>query len=301
MKKALLVSITAGLLLAAMGSAAMGVTVVHWTGKGNDNLWHNPQNWDVNRVPAYEDEVVIDAPDVPQPRFTAESTIDKPIVFVTVGYFGSSGSLDIEGGKLECNCGMAGMKAKKKGRWEILSAPIAKATVNMKGGTLKFLGVSTFGDPVCKGGSLEWGRPNAVATFNMSGGEIELGTLMIPASDVNSQGVFNLDGGVINITKVSDTETGLFIGENADRTTQRKGVVNISGGKMILEGDATALINKYVNETKVLVPYPDKDPAKFKKSIVFDYDKTNKGKTTVTAEAIEIKAAEPKAEPAKTD
>lgn len=161
------------------------------------------------------------------------------------------------------------------------------------------LGLSTFGDPVCKGGMLQWGRPNADATFNMSGGEIELGTLQIPASDVNSIGVFNLDGGVVNITMPSDTETGLFIGENFDRNKKFNGVMNITGGKLILEGDATALINKYVNETKVLVPYPNKDPAKFKKSIVFDYDKTNKGKTTVTAEAIEIEATEQKAETAE--
>ena len=285
--------------MAVFSSTAFGLATVHWTGKGGNDLWHNPNNWEPNRVPGYEDEVIIDAPDAVQPRFTAESTQPKPVVFVAVGYFGKGGSLTIEGGKLECNCGLVGIKAKKKGRWEILTVKPAKAVMNMKGGTLKMLGLSTFGDPVCKGGMLQWGRPNADATFNMSGGEIELGTLQIPASDVNSIGVFNLDGGVVNITMPSDTETGLFIGENFDRNKKFNGVMNITGGKLILEGDATALINKYVNETKVLVPYPNKDPAKFKKSIVFDYDKTNKGKTTVTAEAIEIEATEQKAETAE--
>jgi hypothetical protein len=293
-------SILVILLTAAVSSTALGLATVHWTGKGGDDLWHNPQNWEPNQVPDGEDEVVIDAPDAPQPRFTAESTPPKPVVFVAVGYYGKGGGLTMEGGKLECNCGLVGMKAKKKGRWELLNAPVAKATINMKGGTLKLLGLSTYGDAICKGGMMQWGRPNADVTFNMSGGEIELGTLQIPASDVNSTGVFNLDGGVINVTMASDTDMGLFIGENYERDKKFNGVMNITGGKLVLEGDATALINKYINETKVLVPYPDKDPAKFKKSIVFDYDKTNKGKTTVAAEAIEIKAEEPKAEQAQT-
>ena len=59
--------------------------------------------------------------------------------------------------------------------------------------------------------------------------------------------------------------------------------MNITGGKLILEGDATAIINKYVNDAKVLVPYPDKDAAAFNKYVVVDYNVRNAGKTTVTA------------------
>ena len=89
----------------------------------------------------------------------------------------------------------------------------------------------------------------------------------------------------------SDTDTGLFIGENADRDETFKGVMNITGGKLILEGDATAIINKYVNDTKVLVPYPTKDAAAYNKYVVVDYDGRNPGKTTVTAAASDVKAA----------
>ena len=291
MRTVLSMSVLAILLMAVFSSTAFGLATVRWTGKGGNDLWHNPNNWEPNRVPGNEDEVVIDAPDAVQPRFTAESTQPKPVVFVAVGYYGKGGGLTIEGGKLECNCGLVGVKAKKKGRWELLNAPVAKATMNMKGGTLKMLGVSTFGDPVCKGGMMQVGRPNADATFNMSGGEIELGTLQIPASDVNSIGVFNFDGGVINVTMASDNETGLFIGENYDRDKKFNGVMNITGGKLILEGDATAIINKYINETKVLVPYPGKDAASYNKYVVVDYDVRNAGKTTVTAAASELKAA----------
>ncbi len=291
MRTVLSMSVLAILLMAVFSSTALGLATVHWTGKGGDDLWHNPKNWEPNRVPGYEDEVVIDAPDAVQPRFTAESTPPKPVVFVAVGYYGKGGGLTIEGGKLECNCGLVGIKAKKKGRWELLNAPVAKATMNMKGGTLKLLGMSTFGDPVCKGGLLQWGRPNADATFNVSGGEIELGTLQIPASDVNSTAVFNLDGGVINVTMASDTELGLFIGENTDRDKKLNGVMNIRGGKLILEGDATVIINKYINDTKVLVPYPEKDAVSYNKYVVVDFDVRNAGKTTVTAAASEVKAA----------
>ena len=241
-------SVLAILLMTVFSGTVFGLSTVHWTGKGGNDLWQNPQNWEPNLVPGGEDEVLIDAPDAPQPRFTAESTPPKPVMFVAVGYYGKGGGLTIEGGKLECGCGLVGIKAKKKGRWELLNAPVAKATMNMKGGTLRLLGVSTYGESICRGGMLQWGRPNANATFNMSDGEIELGTLQIPASDVNSQGVFNLDGGVINVTMASDTDMGLFIGENFERDNKFNGVMNITGGKLILEGDATAIVNKYVND-----------------------------------------------------
>lgn len=291
MRTALSKSICTILLVALFGSTAYGLGTVHWTGKGGNDLWHNPMNWEPNRIPASGDEVVIDAPDAAQPRFTAESTQPNPVVFVAVGYFGKGGGLTIEGGKLECNCGIVGIKAKKKGRHEILTAPVAKATVNMKGGTLKLLGISTFGDPVCKGGMMQWGRSNADATFNMSGGEVEAGMLQIPSSDVNSVAVFNLDGGAVNITMPSDTETGLFIGEDTKRGRTFKGVMNITCGKLILEGDATTIVNKYVNAAKVLVAYPDKDASAFNKYVVVDYNVRNAGKTTVTATASEIKMA----------
>jgi hypothetical protein len=129
------VSVSAVLLMTVFSSTVFGLATLHWTGKGGDDLWQNPNNWEPNRVPGEEDEVVIDAPDAVQPRFTAESTTSKPVVFVAVGYYGKGGSLTIEGGKLECNCGLVGIKAKKKGRWELLNVPVAKATMNMKGGT----------------------------------------------------------------------------------------------------------------------------------------------------------------------
>ena len=32
--------------------------VITWTGAGSDNLWSTPQNWDLLRTPAYNDDVV---------------------------------------------------------------------------------------------------------------------------------------------------------------------------------------------------------------------------------------------------
>ena len=175
MRTVLSMSVCAIMLLMVLNGTAMGLATVHWTGAGGNDLWQNPKNWEPNRVPRYEDEVVIDSPKAVQPRFTAESTMSKPVVFIGVGYFGKSGSLTIEGGTLECNCGIVGVKAKKKGRYELLGAPVATATVNMSGGTVRALGLSTNGDPVCNGGLLQWGRPNANATFNMTGGLVDVG------------------------------------------------------------------------------------------------------------------------------
>ncbi len=61
MRKTLtLLSCLAVLALLAGPAAGANLTVIKWNGDGGDTLWHNPANWDLDRVPTIDDCAIID-------------------------------------------------------------------------------------------------------------------------------------------------------------------------------------------------------------------------------------------------
>src|SRR5687768_16490392 len=78
------------ILAAAAGPAA--AAPITWTGASFNNSWHNPGNWDLNRVPGAGDDVVI--PDVADPVCTFSSGT------TTINRLDCNETFNINGGSL---------------------------------------------------------------------------------------------------------------------------------------------------------------------------------------------------------
>jgi hypothetical protein len=121
------------------------------------------------------------------------------------------------------------------------------------------------------------------AVINMTGGNIDVTGNLSIADTSASTGTVNLNGGTI-------TAADLLI----DRSTGATGRLNIAGGTLILTGDKTAAIDGFVS-SGFLVAYNGIG------TIVRDYDITNSGKTTVTANLTTELAHNPNPTPVATD
>jgi hypothetical protein len=100
-----------------------------------------------------------------------------------------------------------------------------------------------------------------IGTLNMTGGIIELSdNLVVPG--LTGTGTVNLNGGTINASDL--------------RLTSDSGLLNITIGTLILDGDDTATIQTYIDDD-LLTAYEGQG------TVNVDYDVTNAGKTTLTA------------------
>jgi hypothetical protein len=112
-------------------------------------------------------------------------------------------------------------------------------------------------------GSLQIGWSGA-GTLNMTGGTIELSdNLVVPG--LTGAGSVYLHGGTI---KASDL-----------RLTSDSGSMDITTGTLILDGDDTGAIQTFIDDGR-LTAYNGRG------TLNFDYNVTNKGKTTLTATAL---------------
>lgn len=126
--------------------------------------------------------------------------------------------------------------------------------------------------------------PNTNGRVNMTGGTIDVAHLGIPLNDdaSGSTGHFQLDGGILTVSTttpsgqttgaIATLPTGLRIFADGDR----RGSMDITGGTMLLMGDSTAAVQEYVNSGVLTA---NNDPGQ----VVFDFDVTNPGFTTVSA------------------
>ncbi len=109
-------------------------------------------------------------------------------------------------------------------------------------------------------GSLQVGW-RGIGTVNMTGGTIELNdNLVVPG--LTGTGTVNLNGGTINASEL--------------RLTSDSGLLDITRGTLILEGDDTEIIQTNIDNGR-LTAYEGQG------RVNVDYDVTNPGKTTVTA------------------
>ncbi|MCP4260043.1 MAG: LamG domain-containing protein [Planctomycetes bacterium] len=183
---------------------------IKWTDLGADHLWSTPENWDLGRVPALDDEVLIDVP--------AAAAPNGPII-------------------------QDGIDAKAKGLWT--EAP-GEPMLTITGGTLEVAewiwwgdGADSFGIMDMSGGTLttgsefELGWGGGAGTLTMTGGTISAFEAVIPTGS-GAFGELFLYGGTYNVTKAG----GLEVNAN--------GIIDITEGTLVLEGDDTVKINDLI-------------------------------------------------------
>ena len=333
LKKKLCYLVPIVVLVIIMGTTSARGAVMHWTGGSvpNDPNWHNPANWDLGIVPQAGDDAYCKkvSPTKKDPNFTAQSSPDPLCLLCIVDTqsgVSSDGHLNIDGGTLNVISAVRTSKG---------SSGSNNATVKMKGGTLALYGADVM-QGTCVGNSIQdgnfsWG-PNAAGestfgTWDMEGGLITCGTFSMPGAGTTSSSVFNLKGGTVIVRKpssglggLSDGFQGFFLNETFNTTCTEpnqflrkgkpssgggSGKLNISGGKMIIQGNVTPLFeNRYCETTStamglidpcgVIVAYPELSATSYNKYIVYDYDQRNDGKTTLTAAAsLKAKAWKP--------
>jgi len=219
---------------------------IAWTGLGADNLWSTAANWEGNKVPTAADEVTVDVPGAAAPN----------------------GPVIQDGIDAECNllyCEVAG-----------------ETTMTMTGGTLTI-----------SGWGIWWGDgQDCVATFYMSGGTLSLtgGPGIHEFAWGGASGIWIMTGGTVNakgvkLTTSSGVKGEIFLhGGTYNIGTERggldmsegNGLIDITEGTLVLEGDETAKINGLIAAGKITA---------YAGAGIFemDYDGRNPGSTTVTA------------------
>jgi len=213
---------------------------IQWTDLGADHLWSTPENWDLGRVPTLADDVRIDVP--------AAGAPNGPVI-------------------------QDGTDAKANG---IFTEAAGEPTLTMTGGTLEVAdwiwygdGADSFGIWEMSGGTVsvvnefELGWGGGAGTLTMTGGTINAGEAVIPTGS-GAFGELYLNGGTLNVTKAD----GLSVNEN--------GLIDITEGTLVLEGDDTAKINDLIAAGLITVYGGDS-------LFILDYDERNPGKTTLTA------------------
>jgi hypothetical protein len=206
MCKKLIYFVSAVVLLGSVSQAEN----IKWTDLGTDHLWSTPENWDLGRVPTLDDEVLIDVP--------AAAAPNGPVI-------------------------QDGIDAKAKGIW---TEAAGEFTLTMTGGTLEVAewiwwghGVDSFGiwdmsgGDIIVGSEFELGWGGGAGTLTITGGMIITAEVAIPTGSGAFGGLY-LYGGTYNVTTVG----GLNVTEN--------GMIDITEGTLVLEGDETAKINDLI-------------------------------------------------------
>lgn len=153
-----------------------------------------------------------------------------------VGNAVSTTNLDISGGSLTA-----------AGAYIGVDSTIGHGILNISGGLFS-------------SGALQIGW-RGVGTLNMTGGTVELSSnLIVPG--LTGTGTVNLDGGTINASDL--------------RLTSDLGLLNITTGTLVLNGDDTETIQAFIDDG-LLTAYEGQG------RVNVDYDVTNAGKTTLTA------------------
>jgi len=221
---------------------------IQWIAAGRNNFWSTAANWDLGRAPTLADDVRIDVP--------AAAAPNGPII-------------------------QEGITAQANG---IFNEAAGQPTLTMTGGTLEVTEWIWWGDGqdsyavwTMSGGTVtianefELGWGGGAGTLTMTGGTISAGEVVIPTGS-GAFGELFLYGGTFNVTLPG----GLEVNAN--------GLIDITEGTLVLEGDDTAKVNDLV-AAGLIISYAGEGVFEM------DYDVTNPGKTTVIA------LAEPRPEP----
>jgi hypothetical protein len=222
----------------------------HWLGTAADNEWGNPTNWQLGHVPH-----AVDYPDE-----------EAEIGFTTVGagpilgigdvgsayrlFLGQSdgpsmyGEIQFDGGTLTTS-----------GYWSAAYHEGTSALITMNSGTVYI------GDPAGANGHLYLGRSGS-AIFNMNGGDFTVDDMLELGKYATGYGEINLAGGILTASTLT--------------FSAGTGHIDITGGILLLNGDDTAVVANY-HANGWITGYGSED------NIMYDYDDTTPGKTTVWA------------------
>jgi hypothetical protein len=209
---------------------------VQWDNSGGDRLWRTATNWDLNRVPTTSDKAAIRNASVLGPIIDSSTTAQA--AQVVVGDWSSSyDTLDMTGGSLTATS------------WFVIGYSSANnGILTMSGGTIN--AASTF-----------YVGNSGKGTLNMTGGTINISGAFGIAQLSGGVGDVFLDGGTISCGSFSMTSAG---------------AMDITGGTLLVNGDATSTINTYIGNDWITA-YGGSG------ALSVDYNITNPGKTTVTA------------------
>ena len=251
MKQLISTCVVAGFVL-AMGSARADVQWDLNATVGN-TLWSSPGNWiNADGLPRYAptlaDDVLIDVPSAAAPNGPVIQDGDTAQAHGILTEAAGEPTLTMTGGSLEVTQFVW---------WG--DGPDSFATWYMEGGD------------VTVGEEFELGWGGGGGTLNMTGGSITALEFIIPTDT----GVFaqaNLHGGTFNVTG----EGGLEFGDTDPPTYPGK-MDFAASGMLILEGDDTAKIADLIASGQITA---DGGAG----TVLYDWDTTNAGKTTVYAQ-----------------
>jgi len=245
------------LCVLVLGTVGSGAEIFWSDGAANHNhLWTDPDNWQGGVVPGPGDEVQILSPQADDGH--------GPII------------------QAPMNIKVAGIKNEMEGR-------PGKPEFTMTGGNLEITDFVWWGDyddieaywyhqggnvTVANEFELGWGPGTGGAgTLDMTGGTISAGELVIPTGS-GAWGEFYLRAGTFTVREAG----GLEINAN--------GLIEISGGTLVLEGDATGQIEGFIANGSITAY----DGTGY---FELDYNQRNPGSTTLTAVPITGKAYRP--------
>jgi len=232
-------------LLISISLGVGNAFAINWTNNAGDGLWRTAGNWDAG-IPGPIDTAKINK--VPGP--TIDSNTAAVCRFLAVGD-GAPGGLTMTGGTLNVSSDWS---------WTFIAySPSDVGTFTMSGGTVTtssffYVGFQGTGTLTMNGGTMNIG-----GVFGIGYGE-DFGT--------TGKGTVNLNGGTINVASTNPT--------NLNINTNGFSRLDITGGILILAGDRTSLISGYkTNGCLTGYGLPD--------NVIYDYNSTTPGKTTVWA------------------
>ena len=219
-------------------------------GAAGDSNWSNLNNWVEDEVPGVVDTVYINIADSNCQINTGTNAVCDGL---EVGKDTGTCYLNVKGGTLKVSVYTAPRN------FVIGNRPSATGVVNLSGGTANVAADMLVGF-------------NGTGTLNVSGGTLNIdGKLLVPAGV--GTGTVNLTGGTIN-AGANIANAGLDVKAGVGGT----GTINITAGTLVINGDATARIKEYMAKG-YLTAYGGRG------KIVYNYNVTHSGKTTVTATA----------------
>lgn len=229
---------------------------IYWTDTSYDHIWSNASNWDDLIVPVESSGIVnVVAGSMSSPK--DYPTIYSPVPEVYRLTIGGSGN------------GEASVKVEDSGRLEVQFVlrlgHYSSIESDVHGKLIVDGGVVN----IAAGGYIDVGSFNTDGTLTINSGSVNTPRINVPASK-NGTGIIELKGGSLNI------ESDGFILSN-DTVFSRVGKVDISGGSLIVDGDASVLLQSYVAQGAIIGHSGNS-------TVSIDYNQTNSGKTTVTAD-----------------
>jgi hypothetical protein len=205
--------------------------------------WNDGANWDIGIPPTQDEMALIGS--MPGPVVDSGTTAVASAVRIGISA-GEDGAVEVNGGTL----------TSKSGSRIDIGYDVGKSgTLTINSGT------------VTSGSSVYVGK-NGPGTLNMNGGTLNAtvsGTALTIAQPVSSVGQVYLYGGTINCADLSMAPNG------------GTAAMDITYGVLIINGDKTPTIDIYVNTNHWITAFGGTG------TVVFDYDITNAGKTTVMA------------------